>query len=115
MIGEPVRRVEDQRLLTGCGRFIDDLSFPGMLYCALVRSPHPHARVPNVSLPRGEIAFSGRDMEVGPMRAGWQLPGMVEPPRRALARDTGRQVGEPVAAGFCETTQQAPDAADELF
>ena len=44
MIGEPVRRVEDLRLLTGCGRFIDDLSFPGMLYCALVRSPHPRAR-----------------------------------------------------------------------
>ena len=114
MIGEPVRRVEDQRLLTGCGRFIDDLSFPGMLYCALVRSPHPHARVPNVSLPRGAIAFSGRDMEVGPMRAGWQLPGMVEPPRRALARDTVRHVGEPVAAVFAETPQLAQDAAEAV-
>ena len=114
MIGEPVRRVEDQRLLTGCGRFIDDLSFPGMLYCALVRSPHPHARVPNVSLPRGAIAFSGRDMEVGPMRAGWQLPGMVEPPRWALARDTVRHVGEPVAAVFAETPQLAQDAAEAV-
>ena len=114
MIGEPVRRVEDQRLLTGCGRFIDDLSFPGMLYCALVRSPHPHARVPNVSLPRGAIAFSGRDMEVGPMRAGWQLPGMVEPPRWALARDTVRHVGEPVAAVFAEAPQLAQDAAEAV-
>ena len=114
MIGEPVRRVEDQRLLTGCGRFIDDLSFPGMLYCALVRSPHPHARVPNVSLPRGAIAFSGRDMEVGPMRAGWQLPGMVEPPRWALARDRVRHVGEPVAAVFAETPQLAQDAAEAV-
>jgi carbon-monoxide dehydrogenase large subunit len=114
VIGEPVRRVEDQRLLTGCGRFIDDLSFPGMLYCALVRSPHPHARVPNVSLPRGAIAFSGRDMEVGPMRAGWQLPGMVEPPRWALARDTVRHVGEPVAAVFAEAPQLAQDAAEAV-
>ncbi len=114
MIGEPVRRVEDQRLLTGCGRFIDDLSFPGMLYCALVRSSHPHARVPNVSLPRGAIAFSGRDMDVGPMRAGWQLPGMVEPPRWALARDTVRHVGEPVAAVFAETPQLAQDAAEAV-
>ena len=114
MIGEPVRRVEDQRLLTGCGRFIDDLSFPGMLYCALVRSPHPHARVRNVSLPRGAIAFSGRDMDVGPMRAGWQLPGMVEPPRWALARDTVRHVGEPVAAVFAEAPQLAQDAAEAV-
>ena len=114
MIGEPVRRVEDQRLLTGCGRFIDDLSFPRMLYCALVRSPHPHARVRNVSLPRGAIAFSGRDMEVGPMRAGWQLPGMVEPPRWALARDTVRHVGEPVAAVFAEAPQLAQDAAEAV-
>ncbi len=114
MIGEPVRRVEDQRLLTGCGRFIDDLSFPGMLYCALVRSPHPHARIHNVSLPRGAVAFSGRDMEVGPMRAGWQLPGMVEPPRWALARDTVRHVGEPVAAVFAETPQLAQDAAEAV-
>ncbi len=114
MIGEPVRRVEDQRLLTGCGRFIDDFSFPGMLYCALVRSPHPHARIRNVLLPRGAIAFSGRDMEVGPMRAGWQLPGMVEPPRWALARDTVRHVGEPVAAVFAETPQLAQDAAEAV-
>ena len=114
MIGEPVRRLEDQRLLTGCGRFIDDFSLPGMLYCALVRSPHPHARIRNVSLPRGAVAFSGRDMDVGPMRAGWQLPGMVEPPRWALARDTVRHVGEPVAAVFAETPQLAQDAAETV-
>ena len=114
MIGEPVRRVEDQRFLTGCGRFIDDLSLPGMLYCALVRSPHPHARVRNVSLPRGAIAFSGRDMEVGPMRAGWQLPGMVEPPRWALARDTVRHVGEPVAVVFASNPELAQDLAEQV-
>ena len=114
MIGEPVRRVEDRRFLTGCGRFIDDLSFPGMLYCALVRSPHPHARVRQVSLPRGALAFSGREMDVGPMRAGWQLPGMVEPPRWALARDTVRHVGEPVAAVFADSSTAAQDLAEQV-
>ncbi len=114
MIGEPVRRVEDLRFLTGCGRFIDDLSLPGMLYCALVRSPHAHARIRNVALPRGALGFSGRDMDAGPMRVGWQLPGMVEPPRWALARDTVRHVGEPLAVVFAENPPLAQDLAEQV-
>ena len=82
MIGQPVRRVEDERFLTGCGRFIDDLVLPGMLHCAVVRSPYPHARIKGIS--SSALVFTGQDMErdgVGPMRAGWQVPGMIEPPR----------------------------------
>jgi carbon-monoxide dehydrogenase large subunit len=103
VIGAPVRRVEDLRFLTGSGRFVDDLVFPGMLYCVLVRSPHAHARIPGIEFPPGLVVLTGRDMEkdgVGPMRAGWVLPDMVEPQRWALARDTVRHVGEPVAAVF---------------
>jgi carbon-monoxide dehydrogenase large subunit len=44
-IGQPVRRKEDQRLLTGKGRFTDDLSIAGQTYAAIVRSPYPHARI----------------------------------------------------------------------
>src|SRR5215469_11201745 len=44
-IGQPVRRKEDQRLLTGKGRFSDDFSLPGQAYAVMVRSPHPHARI----------------------------------------------------------------------
>jgi len=51
---------------------------------------------------------------IGPMRAGWQLPGMVEVPRWALARDTVRHVGEPVAAVFAETRAAAEDAAEKV-
>jgi carbon-monoxide dehydrogenase large subunit len=51
---------------------------------------------------------------VGPMRAGWQLPGMVEPPRWALARGMVRHVGEPVAAVFAETRALAEDAAEQV-
>ena len=117
MIGSSVRRVEDLRFLTGEGRFIDDFAFPGMLYCALVRSPHAHARVRKIEFPRDLLVLTGRDMEkdgVGPMRAGWQIPGMVEPPRWALARRTVRHVGEPVAAVFAETRALAEDAAERV-
>src|SRR5258707_12135502 len=44
-IGKPLRRKEDLRLLTGRGRFSDDFNYPGQAYAAMVRSPHPHARI----------------------------------------------------------------------
>ena len=44
-IGHPIRRKEDARLLTGKGRFTDDFSIDGETYVAMVRSPHPHARI----------------------------------------------------------------------
>ena len=44
-VGKPVPRNEDQRLITGKGRFSDDFSLPGQVWAAMVRSPHPHARI----------------------------------------------------------------------
>ena len=122
MIGAAIRRVEDARLLTGRGQFVDDLAFPGMLHCALVRSPHAHARIASIEaagalLPGVVAVLTGKDMAgdgVGPMSAGWALPGMVELPRWALARGTVRHVGEPVAAVFAETKALAEDAAGEV-
>jgi carbon-monoxide dehydrogenase large subunit len=120
MIGAAIRRVEDGRFLTGAGRFVADLAFPGELHCAIVRSPYPHALIKaiqtgNARLPGVAAIFTGKDMQadgVGPMRAGWVLPGMVEPPRWAPARDTVRHVGEPVAAVFAESRHLAEDAAE---
>jgi carbon-monoxide dehydrogenase large subunit len=117
VIGKSVLRVEDQRFLTGSGRFIDDLSFPGELHCAIVRSPHPHARIRAVRVPAGTLALTGDDMAhdgIGPMRCGWVLPGMREPPRYALARGTVRHVGEPVAAVFADSRAVAEDAAERV-
>jgi carbon-monoxide dehydrogenase large subunit len=122
MIGAAIRRVEDARLLTGQGQFVDDMALPGMLHCALVRSPHAHARIAGIDATRAALAgvvavFTGKDLAadgVGPMSAGWALPGMVELPRWALARDTVRHVGEPVAAVFAETKALAEDAAEEV-
>ena len=66
-VGRSVPRVEDPKLLTGSTRFIDDLSLPGMLHCAILRSPHAHARVVSVdasdalSLPGVAAVVSGED------------------------------------------------------
>jgi aerobic carbon-monoxide dehydrogenase large subunit len=117
VIGKSVLRVEDQRFLTGDGRFIEDLSLPGELHCAFVRSPHPHARIRRIRAPDGVLMLIGDDMAAGgvnAMRCGWMLPGMVEPPRFALARGTVRHVGEPVAAVFAESRAPADDATEEV-
>ena len=66
-VGQPVRRKEDRRLLTGEGRFSDDFSLPGQAYAAIVRSPYPHARIVAVdgrralALPGVLAVFSGAD------------------------------------------------------
>ena len=118
MIGSSVRRVEDRRFLEGSGRFIADLVLPGELHCAIVRSPHPHARLVSIEIPPDILGFTGKDMAadgVGPMRAGWRVGAdMREVPRWALARGTVRHVGEPVAAVFAETRALAEDAAEQV-
>lgn len=117
MIGKSVLRVEDQKFLSGKGRFIEDLSIPGELWCAIARSPHAHARIAGIRAPQAVTMLTGADMEadgVRPMRCGWALPGMVEPPRFSLARGTVRHVGEPVAAVFAKTRAAAEDAAEQV-
>jgi carbon-monoxide dehydrogenase large subunit len=57
-IGQPVRRKEDQRLLTGKGRFSDDFNMAGQVYAVMVRSPHPHARILRIDKSRA-LAMSG--------------------------------------------------------
>ena len=116
MIGAALRRVEDERFLAGSGQFIGDLSFPGELHCVFVRSPHAHARIRGIAFPKGTV-LTGRDMAIdgiGPMRCGWVLPGMKEPARWALARETVRHVGEPVAMALADTRAAAEDLAEQV-
>ena len=67
-IGQPLRRKEDQRLLTGKGRFTDDFNLDGQAYAAMVRSPHPHARILNIDVARAKAmpgvlgVFTGADV-----------------------------------------------------
>ena len=113
MIGAALRRVEDERFLAGAGRFIADLALPGELHCVFVRSPHPHARIRSIR--SSGLVFTGKDLEgIQPMRCGWELPGMKQPTRSQLARDTVRHVGEPVAMVLAETRAAAEDAAETV-
>lgn len=125
-IGAAVRRKEDLRFLLGLGRFVDDMVFPGELYCHVVRSPHAHARIRSIdtavaAAAPGVIAvFTGADMEaddVGPMLGYWNILSkdgnrMAEPPRWPLARGKARHVGDPVAAVIAESREGAADAAE---
>ena len=119
MIGKAVPRVEDRRFLCGSGRYIADITVAGELHCFVIRSPYAHARIARIHVPPGLSAtvFTGQDMaadSVGPMRAGWRLPGMAEPPRYALAREKVRHAGEPVVAVIAETRALAEDAAEQV-
>jgi aerobic carbon-monoxide dehydrogenase large subunit len=127
-IGAPLRRVEDRRFLLGRGRFVADIALPDMLHCALVRSPHAHARIRRIdasaaaAMPGLAAVLTGADMAadgMAPMRPMWAVRSrdgspMAEPPRFALARDTVRHVGEPVVAVIADTFVQAADAAERV-
>ena len=118
--GQKVRRVEDVRLLTGAGRFVDDLVLPGMLHLVAVRSPVAHARVRGIDVTAARAApgvravFTHADLaELG------SLPIMKENgvqtadvPIPVLAGDRVRFVGEPVAAVVADTRAHAVDAAE---
>jgi aerobic carbon-monoxide dehydrogenase large subunit len=127
-IGAPLRRVEDKRFLTGHGRFVADIELSGALACALVRSPHAHATIRRIDASAARAApgvvavLTGADMAadgLAPMRPLWVVRSrdgspMAEPARFALARETVRHVGEPVAAVVAATLAQAVDAAERL-
>jgi len=123
-IGRSLRRLEDQRFLTGQGRYVDEIDMPGQLHGIVLRSPHGHAAIDGVDTAAAQAApgvrgvFTGADLEadgIGPLPCIAQVATvapMIVPPRRALARDRVRHVGDPVAFVVAETSEQARDAAE---
>jgi carbon-monoxide dehydrogenase large subunit len=120
-VGQPVRRSEDRRLLTGRGRFVADIAPPGTLPMAVVRSPHAHARVLGVSLEAARslsgAAAAAAARDLGPAGAMIPLtfghPGLVrELNGHPLAAEVVRYVGEPVAAVVASCRAVAEDAAE---
>jgi len=121
-----IKRVEDDRLLTGSGGFTDNLSRPNQVHVVLVRSPHAHAKIVNVDTnaarkAAGVVAvYTWNDMAkegVGDFsfptmfpNADGSKPEMT--PRRSLASEVVRYVGEAVVAVVAETRAEAQDAAD---
>ena len=127
-IGQPVRRVEDLRLLTGGGRYTDDISVPRQAYAAFLRSPHAHARVTKLDtsaakrLPGVLGVFTGDDLAA--LQVG-DLPCMAPavnrdgsamkiPPRPAIARGHVHFVGDTVAMAVGETLAAARDAVERI-
>jgi carbon-monoxide dehydrogenase large subunit len=74
-VGVPMKRKEDPRFLQGKGRYVEDLTFPGMLYLALVRSPYPHADITSIDIsaamkvPGVKAVITGKDLEAAGL--GW--------------------------------------------
>ena len=125
-IGQPVERFEDPRLLTGAGRFVDDVAPPGAAHLVLVRSPHAHARIAGVDLATARAApgvlgaFTVDALEadgLGTTRVALQRKRPDGSPmfwraHPGLAKDFVRHVGDPVAAVVARTLAQAKDAAE---
>ncbi len=126
--GQPIKRNEDPRLLTGQAVFTDDVHLANMVHVAFVRSDYAHARIKRIdtsaaqAMPGVVAIYTAADLG-----AYWKPgPLLVPPPPVAdmtfnertqvpLARDKVRHVGEPIVAVVAETRYQAEDAAEPIF
>src|SRR5215469_16010171 len=132
-VGQPVRRKEDFRLLTGKGRFGDDLVLPHQVHAFFVRSTHAHARIVTVDKTKALAApgvlavLTGADYLAAGLGPIPHNPGISAPPdvqarlcgtppiatrHYLLPADRARFVGEPVALVVAETIAAAKDAAE---
>ncbi len=126
--GQAVRRLEDDALLAGVGRFADDVNADGQTHLFFVRSPYPHARIVSVDvaaaldMPGVLQVVTGADLVAAGVKP---IPGssgftradgspVASPVRRVLAHERVRFVGEAVVAVVAQTLQQARDAAEAV-
>ena len=126
MIGDPLTRKEDARLLAGRGRFVDDVVLPGMAHAVFVRSPHAHARIASLDIrdaldSPGTIAIlTGAELaddRIGDIPCASIPPNVMggkwfRTPFPALAHDAVRSVGQEIAIVVADTHAQALDAAE---
>jgi carbon-monoxide dehydrogenase large subunit len=120
--GARVGRIEDARLLTGRGTFVDDLSLPGMLHACFVRSPFPRAILRRIDasealrVPGVRFVFTAADLNPG-VHEQWHTcvgPRGPETPRPPLAEGEVRFVGDPVALVVAESRYLAEDGAERV-
>ena len=127
--GQAVHRLEDDALLTGVGQFTDDVTLEQETHLFFVRSPYPHARIAALdstvalAMPGVLAIVTGADLVAAGVKA---IPGIggflradkspcATPPRRALAHERVRFVGEPVAAVVALSLRLARDAAEAII
>jgi len=127
-IGKAMPRLEDARLLTGRGRFTDDIALPRQAACAFVRSPHAHARILTMdtidarAVPGVLAVLTGTDALADGLGSlpFFQLhkrpdgAPIIAPPRMPLSAEVARFVGDAVALVVAETPAQARDAAERV-
>jgi carbon-monoxide dehydrogenase large subunit len=127
-IGQPVRRREDYRFLTGQGTYTDDINRPGQVYAYILRSAHASARINGIDTSAAKAApgvvavFTGADMAadgIGGLPCGWLIHSkdgspMKEPAHPVLVTDRVRHVGDHVAVVIAESLGQAKDAAERI-
>ena len=126
--GHSVQRIEDEGLLKGLGQFTDDIVPAGQLRLCFVRSPYPHARIASIAIEAAQAmpgvvgVFTGAQLVAAGVKP---IPGSTDfkraggapaatPPRRPLAHERVRFVGEAVAMVLAQTLQQARDAAEAV-
>ncbi|HEX5080332.1 MAG TPA: xanthine dehydrogenase family protein molybdopterin-binding subunit [Geminicoccaceae bacterium] len=125
-VGQSVRRVEDQRFITGTGRYTDDINLPGQAYGYALRSPEAHARITKIDVAEAKLApgvlavITGAEIEAkGTNELPCAIPMVnrdgsegINPLRPVLCTDRVRHVGDHVAFVVAETLTQAKDAAE---
>ncbi|PEG38074.1 xanthine dehydrogenase [Mycolicibacterium agri] len=118
--GARLPRVEDNRLLTGHGTFVDDVTRPGMLHACFVRSPFARARIKRIdataalALPGVQAVFVAADLNPDVREAWHAVAGKDVPdtPRPPLAEDEAKFVGDPVALVVADSRYIAEDAVE---
>ena len=118
--GSRVPRVEDARLITGHGTYVDDIVRPGMLHACFVRSPFARARIVSIdtdaalALPGVHAVFTAEDLNHTVHEAWYAMMGKDVPdtPRPPLAEGEARFVGDPVAIVVADDRYIAEDAVD---
>ncbi len=119
LVGERVKRREDPRLIQGLGTYVDDLKVTGMLHLAFKRCDIAHGKISSIDTSAAakmdgvEAVYTGADIAkvLGPMPIGTPFP---SPPHYAVAIDTVRYAGEPVAVVVASDRYLARDAADAI-
>jgi carbon-monoxide dehydrogenase large subunit len=122
-IGSPIERLEDSRFLRGTGTYVGDLSRPGLLYAAILRSAHAHARIRSIdsaaalAVPGVHAVITAADIGSPVPRVPIRLhplPSLVPYHQPVIAEGKVRYVGEPIAVALGDSPAIAEDALDAI-
>ena len=127
-IGQPIKRLEDHKFLTGNATYNDDINFKDQVYMHLVRSPYAFAKIKSINYQKvreykGVLAILSNEtiksLQINPMYTGFKVKNrdgtdMIETYRPILAEKKVRYVGEPILAIIAESIELAEEAADHV-